>query len=156
MSSSIVTKKRVGLILYGILKGGQTREGGEIVSSDVSFWRQQAPLTAKTRVKNTGNVDIMTTSKMTVKSIFGGSAVYESSEAERPVLSETTRALPFEAKDLGIGIYTVETQVKFLGKTYTNVHTVLLAPIWLVVLVGVLVIIILSGGVYAITKKLRR
>ncbi len=155
-SSSIVTKKRVGLIVYGTVQGGHTREGGELLSSEASFWQQQALINAKARIKNTGNVDITTTSKMTVKSIFGGATVYESDQVERPVLSETIRALPFEAKNLGIGLYTVETQVKFLGETHVDTHTVLLAPTWLVILVSIIVVILISGGGYAIYKKIRR
>lgn len=152
---AVITKKRVGMILYGKVSGGDTRQSGELISSDVAFWQQNRPLSSKIRVKNTGNTDFMSYSKFKVKNFFGGKVRYESQNLDHAVLPDTVRAINLEWNDATIGLYKVEIESQILGKTEIIEKTVLMAPFWLLAVILILLLIIIGGIVYAIFKKRR-
>ena len=148
---SIIAKKRVGMLVYGTV-AGDTRDGGEIASSDIGWWQQSAPVTANMRIKNTGNTDFEAITKMTVTSLFG-KKVYESSEAENVILPDTTRSVDLTWDNASIGIYTVETTANFLDDTHAHKQLVLvISPLAaLSIIVGI--VLIVGGTIYAARKK---
>ena len=54
--SSVVRKKRVGMIVYAQIKGDNS-VGGKVVSTTIPFLQTSLPLAASSRVENSGNVE---------------------------------------------------------------------------------------------------
>lgn len=149
--SSIVAKKRVGMLVYGTV-AGDTRESGEVVSNDIKRWQHTAPLMANVRLKNTGNTDFEASAKMTVSSLFG-KTVYESPEGENVLLPDTTRAIDLQWDGATIGIYKVSTTVGLLDDTYAEERYVLVASPLAVLSITIGFVLIVGGIVYGVRKK---
>ncbi len=152
---TVITKKRVGMIVYGKTEGGNTRQSGELASIDTPWWQQQAPLTAKLRAKNSGNTDFTVKSKLIVKDFFSGATIHQTAETEHAVLPSTTRAIPLEWDGARVGLYNVELRIDMLGNSQTIQRTVLLMPAWMFAAVIILALTLVGGATYALVKKLR-
>lgn len=153
-NTSIVAKKRIGMLLYGNISG-DTREQGEIASWEMLGWQHTAPLTAQYRVKNTGNTDFAVTTQMTVRNIWGGE-VYASEEVENTVLPDTTRAVELTWDKAGVGLYKVSTSVKYLDKSQADERLVLVMSPVLAVIIVVVIVLVIGGAVYAARKRRKR
>ncbi len=147
-ANSVVRKKRVGMLLYVTVNGAVVKEGS-ILSTTISFWQQQAPLTVQSRVKNTGNTDFTDKTVLTVKDLLGN-VKYKASN-EHTILPGTTRQVPLEWSGASwFGLYHVEVRQTILDKTTTTNGYVLMLPRFIPVL---LVLIVITGGVYVWVRR---
>lgn len=141
---SVLSKKRVGMLVYASISG-TTKEAGDVEFSASSWWQYSTPLTVTWRVKNTGNTDFPTTSKLVVKDL-SGKVVYQSEPRDYEVLPDTTRAIEASWAQAHEGIYKVTVEAGLLGKTYAETHIVFVKPTAILV-GGVGVLIVVIGGV---------
>jgi hypothetical protein len=140
--------KRVGAILYATIKG-DVRTGGKFEGFSVPFFQTKPPLTSAQRVKNTGNVDFVTTTTMKVYDVFGGEKFKTS--REYPVLPATTRRAIVEWPNPSwIGLYRIELNTSFLDTKSSSTHYVLLVPIWVYL---TLVLLIGARVLYAVARR---
>lgn len=152
--SGVISKQRVGMVVYG-QAAGKTRESGTVENVIVDKWQQNAPLTVKWQVKNDGNTDFMSKTSMRVLSL-GGKEVYKTEPKELPVLPETTRDITATWDDAPIGIYKVEASATVLGHDTTKTLYVVVAPLYLVVLAVIGLGVLLFVIVMIIRKQLKR
>jgi len=150
--NAVIRKKRVGTIAY-VTVNGQYKNEGEAAKGSIDFWQLQPPLRATVIAKNTGNTDFTSTTRLTVRDMFG-SKKYESVK-EFQVLPETTRTMPLEwTNSPWFGLFKIETEQKFLDKTDTSEGYVLMMPRYMPI--AFIVIIIIGGIFYVWRRKHRR
>lgn len=150
-ASSVIRKKRVGSIIYATVEGDY-KTGGEGVGSTIPFWQLEPPLRANVTAKNTGNAEFITTTRLTVRDIFG--TVKHDAKKEFVILPQTTRKMEMEWQKAGwFGLYKVETNQTILGKTTKSDGYVLMMPRFLPAMLLVFVVI---GGIYAWVRRTRR
>jgi hypothetical protein len=143
-TNSVIRKKRVGSIIYATVNG-QYKNAGEALSAEIPFWQVQPPLHTSVSVKNTGNADFITETRMAVKDVLGN-VKYETTK-QHPVLPQTTRKITIDWVGASwFGLYKVDLAQKVLGKTTTTSGYVLMMPRYLPI---ALLVVILIGGIYA-------
>lgn len=144
---SVVRKKRVGAIVYATVKG-DNRSEGNVLSTNIPFLQTEAPLRAFSRVGNSGNVDFLDKTSVKVTTIFGADKYHN--ERELAVLPSTTRKIDYDWKNGSMfGLYNVTISHTILGKTSTTTGTVLLIPVWLMIMLGV---VVSTSAVYLIAR----
>lgn len=113
-SSGVITRKRVGTVVY-IRVSGTATEKGSIDAWSVP-WLQKAPFTAHVKLANTGSVHYEAKVKVKVSDIFGGSKF--EFERDPKVLPQKLRSLPVTwDKGATFGLFKVGGEVSYLGKT---------------------------------------
>ena len=144
----MLRKKRVGQIIYATVNGN-VQLAGQSVATTTPFWQTEPPLTVPFKVQNTGNTDFVDTVGITVRDLFG-SVKYQTTK-DYYVLPSTTRSMNVEwASAAWFGIYRVDTQQTFLGKTDKGSSLVLIMPRYVPIL---LLIIVAIGVTYAILRR---
>lgn len=147
--SSVIRKKRVGSIVYATVNGSYRNEG-QALESNLDFWQVQPPLRATVTAKNTGNTDFATTTRLTVRDVFGNKK-YEATK-DYQVLPDTTRTVPLEwTNSSWFGFYKVETSQKFLDQSVSSEGYVLMMPRFMPI--ALVVIIIIGILYYARTRR---
>jgi hypothetical protein len=148
--TSVIRKKRVGMIIYATVNGNYKTEG-KALGGDIPFWQFQPPLHTTVTAKNTGNTDFDDELMITVKDVFGNVKYRE--KKEYVVLPQTTRVMDLDWKDAPwFGLFSVEVQQTVLGTSSTKNGYVLMMPRFLPIIV---VIVITVGGVYAAYRRRR-
>lgn len=149
-TDSVMRKKRVGDILQATVEGTAVQKG-QVVSSDATFWQTVPPLTATSRVQNSGNTDFQANTVLTVKDVFG-KVKYQLAK-DYTVYPGTTRKIALSWTNAPwFGLFHVEQTITVLGQTSHVSNLVLIAPRWLP---AVLVLIIVAGVVYGLVRRRR-
>ncbi len=112
--SGVVTRKRVGTVLY-IRVAGNAVERGNIDTWSVP-WLQRSPFTATVKIANSGSVHFQSDVKVTVSDLFGG---------PKFTFTRQPKILPQKLRDIPVawengstfGLFKVGGTVTYLGKT---------------------------------------
>lgn len=148
--NSVVRKKRVGMIIYATING-QFQMGGHSLGTSIPFLQFHAPLTASSRVKNTGNSDFVVSSTYRITDLFGGEKYRV--DKDYVVLPQTTRLMTFAWDDAPwFGLFKAELKMSFLDQNSTTTKFVLLVPRWLLI---VLAVTAAGGVIYALLRRKR-
>lgn len=132
--------------ISAIIDGDGLKYGGEIVSSDISWFSLSPEIKSSVTIKNTGNVDFESTSKLTVTPLFGGN----------PIFDATTNASIYPgANDVefhhdwseapSIGLYNALQTVTYVNDNgeiveHSTERVVIICPIWLLIILAVIII----------------
>lgn len=112
--AGVVTRKRVGMIVY-LRVSGNVKESGSINSWNVD-WMQQAPLRADVKVANTGSVHFKANVHVTVSDLFGSKKF--SYERSPEILPQKLRDIPISWENgATYGLFKVSGEVTYLNKT---------------------------------------
>lgn len=112
--AGVVTRKRVGMIVY-LRVSGSVKESGSIDSWNVG-WIQQAPLRADVKVANTGSVHFKANVHVTVSDLFGSKKF--SYERTPEILPQKLRDIPISWENgATYGLFKVGGTVTYLNKT---------------------------------------
>lgn len=148
--TSVLRKKRLGMILYATV-GGNYKSAGEMIGVDMPFWQVEPPLKALLKAKNTGNTNFDLTAKITIRDLFG-STKYTATK-QFTLLPSTTRHMNMDWTDgPWFGLYKVTTEHTLLDKTTRDERFVLMMPRFMPFIV---ITIILVGGAYAWYRRRR-
>lgn len=143
----IVRKKRVGSVLRVRVDGDIKLEGafGTINLPRVQF---RPPLVSEVDVQNSGNVDFDALSYVRVTDLFGNEKYkYERSSVVYP---DTTRTINMNWDGAAwLGIYRVETSVRYSNMSEDKTRYVLMVPQWLI-------FVLVMFGVGAATLRFAR
>ncbi len=146
--NSVIRKKRVGSIIYATVNGTY-RTGGQVTGSEIPFWQVQPPLHSTVSAHNSGNTDFTDTVRLTVRDVLGN--VKYGMTKDYQILPDTSRTMVLDWKESSwFGLYKVETQQEFLGKTVKNEGYVLMMPRFIPI---ALLVVIVIGGVYAWIRR---
>ena len=147
----ILRKKRVGSILY-VTVNGEYKLSGKDAGASISPWQPTPPLRATISATNDGNTDFTTATRLVVKDIFG-TTKYDVKK-DYQVLPDTTRTMTLEwQKASWFGFYKVEAYQSFLKETVKHEGYVLIVPRFIPLL---LVIMLLTGGLYALLRRRKK
>lgn len=148
--TGIARKKRLGMIVYITVKG-EVVKAGSVTSVDIDAYQSQAPLSAKIRFDNTGNVDYLAKSQMTVTTLFGQRV--HSSQTEVVVLPDKPRDVTMQWSNVSwVGAYKVRVTTDVLGKQTVNERFVVVAPVWLIILI-VIALVFGAANLYRTRSK---
>jgi hypothetical protein len=139
--SSVIRKKRVGLLLYMTVSGA-TKQAGSLKSWEVPTWQTHRPVTSTVRIQNTGNVHFPAMLHVQYDPLLGKGF---QANKELLILPGTTRRIPIEWSTApAFGIFKASGTVDYLSKTDvlpTKYIILLPTALLLVPLVVVLMII---------------
>lgn len=131
--------------ISAIVSGDDLRYGGEISDASVSWFNLDSVIASKVSYKNTGNVAFDSTYKFTVKSIFGGDPLYETSNTSAIYPGETGEIMADWEEAPAVGLYNVTQSVTYVNAAgeiveHTTDRVVIMCPIWLLIVKAVIVI----------------
>lgn len=113
-SNGVITRKRVGVIVY-IRVSGDAKQEGAVAAWDVP-WVQESPLTATLKIANEGSVHFQSKVNVTVSDLFGG--VKFNYEREPQIIPQKLRSIPIVWENgSSFGLFKVEGEVTYLNKT---------------------------------------
>ena len=143
---------------------GETVHNGTIKENTVpSFIASGTPVT-KFIATNAGNVHEKATVKITIKNTLSGEQIALTDDTDNTydvtIMPESERVVERELKDLPIlGIFEVHQDVNYLGNSYEASSTMIICPVWFMVLVlGIIISIIgmICYGVHLKRKKMEK
>lgn len=149
--NQVFRKKRVGALLYVTVKGNNIVKG-TVESTTIAPFQTQPPLSTKSKLQNTGNVDFVDKAKLEVRDIFG--QLKYSTEREVTVLPETTRNVNFDWKEAStFGLYNVSVTHNYLNKSESKSGFVVMFPIWAIILLLGLIVLVVGSRFSGSTSK---
>ena len=147
-------------IIYATVEG-ETRREGEVISNSFPGFATALPITTNVVFKNDGNIHETAQVSIEVRDAFTNNVIYpangENGTMEEMVMPGTTRE--FERSIDGIsplGIYEVKQKVVYMGEAQVEEHTLVLCPIWFMLLVAVTIGAIIGVIVRVIIKHRRK
>lgn len=144
--------RQVASLLYGRVDG-KTERIGEVINRQFGFWYGGGDMTNSLVIKNTGNVDFMTRTTLIVRGLFG-SDKFVGEPQDMNVMPETERQVEMVWKNASIGLWNVTQRTEMNGQIIEETKTILVLPIWLMILFVVVVAGLISFII--VRKKLRR
>lgn len=155
-SAGVITKKRVGMIVY-LRVSGNVKEAGSIDSWNVG-WLQQAPLNADVKIANSGSVHFKADVHVTVSDQFGSQKF--SYERSPEILPQKLRDIPISWENgASYGLFKVGGEVTYLNKTeqlptrYVFVANTLMRLVTIGILVAFVVLVVIGSRRVAGRKK---
>lgn len=141
--SGVTTLQRVAFIMFSNVEG-TTIKKGSVTSNKVPGFVFSAPLKATSIVRNDGNVYLPATYLLEVRNFFNGSLEYSNSTYQDgkevvpnfaifPNTNRYTETIWDNAPS--IGIFKVKSVVKILDDISTVEKTVIICPLWLIVVI---------------------
>jgi hypothetical protein len=113
-ASGVITRKRVGTVVY-IRVSGKAIEQGNITAWSVP-WLQRNPLSADLKLANSGSVHFQSTVNVTVSDVFGGNKF--TYQRQPMILPQKLRSIPISwTNGATFGLFKVQGNVTYLGKT---------------------------------------
>lgn len=155
-SSGIKTVSRIGLVVYG-RTNGETNESAEIVDYSVPSFMLNGPITATSKVKNTGNTDIEIKQKFTVKNIFGN--VLTEDEQAYNLLPDTERRMNSKWENtspMGLFWVTYSVSSSAIENAREETRLVIILPIYMIVIMIILLTIIIVWIIILVRKRKER
>ncbi len=145
---------RVGSLFY-IATAGDLKQHGRLLPLDVPWLQTTAPLTAKVRINNDGNVHFAVEGTIQLSSLFGKASEPVNFKGE--VLPETTRRFALGVSpDTPIGLYNVTAKVHYLDRDEQVSRWVLLVPPVTLAILGVTYGLLLVLAIIWIIRNVRR
>lgn len=147
-------------IIYAAVDGETVREG-EIVNNNFPSFATTLPITTSVVFKNNGNIHESAEISLEVRDAFSNNVIYpadgQAAVTEEIIMPGTTREFTQEIDGLApLGIFQVRQKVSYMGEAYAEEHTLVLCPIWFMLLVAITVAAIIGVIVRLIMKHRRR
>ena len=126
-------------IIYANIAGETVRKG-EIVSAGIPGFSTSTPIYASVSLTNEGNVHEKAITTITVKNAFSGEQIFPGEDEQNVfieyIMPGTSRYLTRSIDRLSsLGVYQVEQTVEYLGETSNVSQTVIICPIWFLLLI---------------------
>ncbi|MDR1088720.1 MAG: hypothetical protein LBL23_05575 [Coriobacteriales bacterium] len=148
---------KVGMLVYAHPQG-QTREDLRVVASDMGgFWHWAGPVVTTAAIENAGNVDSELEASLVVTDKLSGTIVYESPDDTVTLLPETSYELTLAWDDVpSWGMFELTQSVSGPGVAHSQSATILVLPLWAVVVLAAIVILIVVQVRYFRSIKRQR
>lgn len=143
-------------IIYANI-AGETMRKGEIVSAGIPGFSTSTPIYASVSLTNEGNVHEKAITTITVKNAFNGEQIFPGEDEQNIfieyIMPGTSRYLTRSIDRLSsLGVYQVEQTVEYLGETSNISQTVIICPIWFLLLIMATI----AAFIVTIVKLLQR
>lgn len=152
--SGVVTRKRVGTVVY-INVTGRVSEKGQVASWSVP-WLQKGPLTATLRQANSGSVYYTADVNVTISDVFGGPKF--TFQRQPHILPQKQRRIDVQWQNgATFGLFKVSGEVKYLGKTEKlGTQYVFVANTQMRVVTVAVILVFVASMVFIGTKRVVR
>jgi uncharacterized membrane protein len=153
-SSGVVTRKRVGSVVY-IRVAGKAIEKGSVDSWKVPIL-QQDPLHATLKIANTGSIHFQSDVKITVKDVFGGTKF--TYERTPKIIPQKIRDIPVQWDDgAKFGLFKIGGEVKYFNTTETlPTKYVFIANTPMRLITGAMLLAVIAALVFVGVKRVAR
>ena len=143
-------------IIYANIAGETVRKG-EIVSAGIPGFSTSTPIYASVSLTNEGNVHEKAITTITVKNAFNGEQIFPGEDEQNIfieyIMPGTSRYLTRSIDRLSsLGVYQVEQTVEYLGETSNISQTVIICPVWFLLLIMATI----AAFIVTIVKLLQR
>lgn len=152
-SATGVTRNiRMGMVVYINVKGNATLSGA-VSHFDLNWYQSAAPLSGSAQIRNDGQTDFPVTASFVVSDVFGHQK-YAQQITDTYVLPGAPRDLSFGWKDAPwLGIYKVQMGAEVLGKSSVHESYVIIAPRWLLFIIGLVILLGVIRAVQSISSR---
>ncbi|MDL2235760.1 hypothetical protein LJC07_06390 [Christensenellaceae bacterium OttesenSCG-928-L17] len=148
----IKTKSRIGLIVYASL-GGETRESAELLEISVPTILFSGNITARSKIKNSGNTDFDVTYHFDITPIFSQEMVYQKDETH-PILPDTERRVEMLwDKTPLLGIYKANYSITAPGINENKSYLILVVPLFVVIITLLLLTFLIVWIILTIKRR---
>ena len=135
---------------------GETVHAGEVSEITIPGFVASTPIAASALITNDGNVHETARIALEVRSVFSSTPIYpapgESGVLTEVIMPESTRYITRNIDGISpLGIYNITETVNYLGQNTTFSQTVLVCPIWFMVLS----IVTITAVAVAIVRNIR-
>jgi hypothetical protein len=160
--SGVAATRRVGCLVYGTV-AGQAQAAGDVRFAGLPWLHLGGPLPTSLDIQNLGNVGFTSSYQLVASPRFLGHA-YDSSAIEQQnaspnactVLPGTTRAITQTWDDPAPGLYEVTRFASHLGQFYTEQSSVLVCPLWVIIVASTVLASAVFLAVYLPLRRHRR
>lgn len=141
--AGVTTLQRVAFIMFSNVEG-ETIKKGSVIDNKVPGFVFSAPLKVTSTVRNDGNVYVPATYLLEVRNFFNNSLEYSNSfyrdgkevVPNFVIFPETSRYTEVTWDNAPmVGIFKVKSEVKILDEVSTVEKTVIVCPLWLIVVI---------------------
>lgn len=158
--SSVSNVVEMACLIYATIEGETVHEGKILENKTPGFIATGAPTTIIT-LENKGNVHEVATTKIKVKNVLTGEVLKFSEDDndtyETLVMPESTRTVERELTGLPqLGIFEVTSDVSFLDSSLNNQTTIVICPIWFIVLVVATIASVVGMIFYSLHLRRKR
>ncbi|MBQ3467998.1 hypothetical protein IJH19_00420 [Candidatus Saccharibacteria bacterium] len=146
--TSVSEVANVGPVVYAKISGDIITKG-EITSNEINGFLFAPPITASSKVKNSGNVHADATYIMRVYPLFSNETIYNNEEHPgiATLLPDSTRYFTASwSADEGapsIGIYRVQSEVKISDTVSKVEKLVIICPMWVLILIIIFILAVI-------------
>lgn len=130
----VTAETHLNTLIYANIEG-DVHPNAEIVSRSIQVFSLEPIISTQSTLKNTGDVDLDVTYKLSAADFFSGEQKF-SLEEEKTLMTESTRMFeqtwtqaPF------LGVFHVTQEVTVLGEVHTFTSVAVICPLWLIVIV---------------------
>lgn len=136
---------------------GENIRAGEIINNYVPGFATTVPIEINTTLTNTGNVHEVARVSLQVKSVFSSNVIYpgkdESGTIEEVIMPDSTRFLTRNIDGISsLGMYDVTQTISYMGSVSTVQKTIIVCPIWFLLLI----VLTISVLIFAIVRSIKK
>jgi hypothetical protein len=137
---------------------GDIRVGAEVSNQYIANFSFTSVISSGFAVANSGNIEVDAVSRLEVNNYFTGANIYTDTQSKL-VHPETARAVQHDWKNApSIGIFKVTQTVTLLETEYPLTRTVIIFPVWLLIVAILFFVLLIVTLILAVKKrgKIRR
>lgn len=135
----------VGTVLLAHING-ETREEGQILSTDIPSFLLNPPVTATVKLENKGNIDEEVKNSLEIKDYFSNRVIYEDTTPQtNTMLPDTTRTITLVVNDVPrLGVFKATLTTEYMNDAEIATRLILICPIWLIAVILLLILTIVA------------
>lgn len=150
----------IASVIYADVEGDTVHEG-EVLDNYIPGFSFVTPVKVSTTIRNDGNTHETAQVYIRIKNAVTGESIYpqvgESGGIEEVIMPETTRYIAQDIEVLApLGVYNVTQAVTYLDETSIYKQTLIVCPLWFLLLMIVTISAIVASIIRAIIKHKRK
>ena len=142
---SVKYNASVGTVLLAHING-ETREEGQILSTNIPSLLLNPPVTATVKLENKGNIDEEVKNSLEIKDYFSNRVIYEDTTPQtNTMLPDTTRTITLVVNDVPrLGVFKATLTTEYMNDAEITTRLILICPIWLIAVILLLILTIVA------------
>lgn len=149
----------IASLLFAKVDGEIHREG-KILNNEIPGFVTSLPIVTSVKVENDGNIHETAKVAIKVKDFFSKNIIYpesgESGAIEETIIPETTREITRNVEGMSqLGVFEVTQTLSYMGKESEIKQTVVVCPVWFMVLVLATITAVIVAIVAAVKRHRR-
>ena len=153
--AGVSNKIGVAVNIFATTTGGDTRVSARLIAHEVPRFYLSGPIGATAKIENTGNTDVQVSMKLKINDIFfKDNEIYNNDIKEFSVFPGTTRSQANQWSGAPmLGLFRVKSTISFLGENYDREETVIIFPLFLIIILLIIIALIIVAVVLRIKKR---